>query len=57
MSKNKTTDVEGMVIGGSTLMGLGVGFIFLDESALVFVAAILIGIGFGLFATIFVPKK
>lgn len=36
------------VIGGTTLIGIGVGFIFLRESALFFVASILVGIGIGL---------
>ena len=36
------------VVGGTTLIGTGVGFIFLDTSALLFVASILIGIGAGL---------
>ena len=40
---NKST----WIIGGMTLIGLGVGFVFLQESALLFVASILIGIGLG----------
>ena len=32
---------------GTTLIGIGVGFIFLQQSALLFVASILIGIGVG----------
>jgi hypothetical protein len=36
------------VIGGTTLVGLGVGFILLPESALYFVASLLIGTGLGL---------
>ena len=35
-------------IGGSTLIGLGVGLALLETSALWFVAALLIGIGAGL---------
>lgn len=41
-------DKSGLLIGGTTLVGLGVGFIFLDESPLLFVASILIGVGIGL---------
>lgn len=36
------------VIGGTTLIGLGVGLVFLKTSALYFVASILIGVGAGL---------
>ena len=36
------------IIGSTTLIGIGVGFIFLQTSALFFVASMLIGIGLGL---------
>ena len=45
---NKKDDKSIWVIGGTTLMGVGVGFIFLKTSGLMFVASILIGIGAGL---------
>ena len=45
---NKKDDKSTWVIGGTTLIGLGVGFIFLKTSALMFVASILIGTGVGL---------
>lgn len=45
---NKKNDKSTWVIGGTTLIGIGVGFIFLKTSALFFVASILIGIGSGL---------
>ena len=45
---NKKNDKSTWVIGGTTLIGIGVGFIFLKTSALIFVASILIGIGVGL---------
>ena len=38
-------------IGGGVLLGLGVGFFFLQESALAFVGCILGGIGLGLLVT------
>ena len=41
---NKKDDMSKWVIGGTTLIGLGVGFIFLKTSGLIFVASILIGI-------------
>lgn len=44
----KKRDRSAWVIGGTTLVGVGVGFIFLETSALLFVASIMIGIGAGL---------
>lgn len=41
-------DKSSWAIGGCTLIGIGVGFIFLQTNILWFVAAILIGIGAGL---------
>jgi hypothetical protein len=35
-------------IGGTTMVGIGVGFVFLPGSPLLFVASIMIGIGVGL---------
>ena len=43
----KKNDKSAWIIGGTTLIGIGAGFIFLQESALLFVASILIGIGVG----------
>ena len=45
---NKKDVMSKWVIGGTTLISLGVGFIFLKTSGLIFVASILIGIGAGL---------
>ena len=45
---NKKDDKSSWVIGGTTLIGVGVGFILLKTSGLLFVASILIGIGAGL---------
>lgn len=36
------------IVGGTTIIGLGVGLLFLRTSALIFVACLLIGIGVGL---------
>lgn len=44
----KSSDKSIWVIGGTTLIGVGVGLIFLKTSALLFVACVLIGIGAGL---------
>jgi len=54
---NKKDDKSTWVIGGTTLIGIGVGFIFLKTSALLFVASILIGIGFGLVITSLISRK
>ena len=54
---NKKDDKRTWVIGGTTLIGIGVGFIFLKTSALLFVASILIGIGFGLVITSLISSK
>ena len=54
---NKKDDKSSWVIGGTTLIGIGVGFIFLKTSALLFVASILIGIGVGLVITPLISRK
>ena len=50
-------DKSSWVIGGTTLIGIGVGFIFLRTSVLLFIASILIGIGAGLVITPFLSRK
>jgi hypothetical protein len=45
------------VIGGTTLVGIGVGLIFLQASVLIFIASILIGIGAGLIITPIIAKN
>ena len=50
------SDKSSWAIGGTTLIGLGVGLIFLKTSVLYFVASILIGIGTGLVITSFISK-
>lgn len=42
---NRGPDKSGWAIGGMTIVGVGVGSIFLQKSALLFVASILIGVG------------
>jgi hypothetical protein len=45
------------IIGGTTLIGVGVGLIFIKTSALLFVASILVGIGLGLVITPLITRK
>jgi len=54
---NKKDDKSSWAIGGTTLMGIGVGFIFLQTSALLFVASVLIGIGVGLVIAPIISSK
>jgi hypothetical protein len=49
-------DRSAWVIGGVTLIGVGVGLIFLSTSALWFVASVLIGIGSGLVIASLIKK-
>jgi len=46
--RKKDWDRAGTIIGGTTLIGLAVGFVFLTRSPLYFVACILGGVGVGL---------
>ena len=56
---NKKDDKSSWVIGGTTLIGLGVGFLllFLQSSGLLFVASLLIGIGLGLVIAPMITRK
>lgn len=54
---DKKDDKAGLIIGGTTCIGIGVGFIFLRTSGLLFVASILIGIGVGLVIAAMVAGK
>ena len=53
----RVTTRGGWAIGGTTLMGLGVGFIFLQTSALYFVASLLVGIGLGVLIAALIPSE
>ena len=44
----KKDDKSSWAIGGTIIIGVGVGFFFLPQSPLLFVASILIGLGIGL---------
>jgi hypothetical protein len=47
-NKRTNEDKSSWAIGGTTMIGLGVGLIFLKTSVLIFVASLIIGIGAGL---------
>lgn len=52
----KTYDKSSWAVGGGTMIGLGVGFFFLEQSALYFVGCILLGIGVGLLVSSFLSR-
>ncbi len=54
---NKKDDKSSWAIGGTTLIGVGVGFIFVQVSPMLFVASILIGIGLGLVITPIISRE
>ena len=54
---NKKDNKNAWVVGGTTLIGIGIGFLFLQTSALLFVASILIGIGVGLVITALISRE
>jgi len=45
------SDKSSWAIGGGLILGIGVGFFFLQQSALFFVGSIFAGLGVGLLAT------
>ena len=55
--ENKTTDKSSWAIGGMTMIGVGVGLIFVQTSAILMAASILIGIGLGLVLSSILSKK
>lgn len=44
-------------IGGGVLLGLGVGFFFLETSVLAFIGSILAGLGLGLILAPFIDSR
>lgn len=51
MENKKKEDRSTWAIGGGLLAGLGIGFFFLQTSALIFVGCIIAGLGLGLILT------
>ena len=54
---NKKDDKSTWAIGGGILIGIGVGFFFVQESPLAFVGSILVGLGIGLVITAIISRK
>jgi len=54
---DKKSDKSTWAIGGGVLLGIGVGFFFLQTSALAFVGSILAGLGLGLVVTAIISSR
>jgi hypothetical protein len=54
---DKKDDKSTWAIGGGVLAGLGIGFFFLQTSALAFAGSILAGLGLGLVVTAIISSK
>jgi len=54
--KKKKDDKSEWIIGGTTIIGLGIGFIFFKTSVYIFLACLLIGVGVGLVLTPIIAK-
>ncbi len=54
---DKKEDKSTWATGGGLLLGLGVGFFFLPESALAFVGSLLGGLGIGLIVTSIISRE
>jgi len=55
-NRDNTSDKSTWAIGGGVLLGVGVGFFFLQQSPLVFVGCIIAGLGLGLIMTALLSK-
>lgn len=56
-NSEKKPDKSSWAIGGGLLLGLGVGFFFLDRSALYFVGSLIAGLGVGLIAAAVISRS
>ena len=53
----KKDDKSTWAIGGGVILGTGIGFFFLQTSALAFVGSILTGLGLGLVVTALISSR
>ena len=53
----RSFDRGAWAVGGGTLVGLGVGFFFIQTSVFAFIASVLIGIGAGLLIAALLPRS
>lgn len=53
----KKFDRGAWAVGGGTLVGLGVGFLFITTSVFAFIASLLVGIGAGLLIAALLPRS
>lgn len=56
-TKKRNENKNSWVIGATTMIGLGVGFMLLKYSVMYFLASLLIGIAVGLLVVPFLPEK
>ncbi|MEB8330185.1 hypothetical protein OO009_12545 [Flavobacteriaceae bacterium KMM 6897] len=54
---NKKDNKSSWAIGGGLLVGMGVGFFFLEKSPLAFIGCMFIGLGVGLLITAILSKN
>lgn len=54
---DKKDDKSTWAIGGGVVLGTGIGFFFLQTSALAFVGSILVGLGLGLVVTALISSR
>lgn len=54
--EEKKSDKGAWAIGGGVLLGLGIGFFFLQQSALYFVGSLIAGLGVGLIVSAILSK-
>ena len=47
-TKTKKEEKSNWAIGGTTMIGLGIGIMYLQTSVLIFIGSIIIGVGAGL---------
>lgn len=56
MNNHPKHDKSSWAVGGGMMIGLGVGFFFLETSVFIFVGCIILGIGLGLLVSAFLSR-